>query len=84
VSYTNKEAIDKEYNNLNRLMREFDVWASKNPSKLVICTSVSDENYEKGKEYRSRKQDIKVSRLKIRELEKKLKDDQNTPRRKFE
>ena len=66
---TTDESIKYEKDKLNKTMVEFDRWASQNPSKLIVCMSVTDKNYESSKEYRDFKQDIKMSRLKIKELE---------------
>ena len=75
------QAISKQQNILNTFLREFDQWASKNPHKLITCTSVKDPNYSKGKEYRDFKQKIKLAKLKLNELHEMKKQIQNTPQR---
>lgn len=73
------EAISKQQDILNTLMREFDQWASRNPHKLVACTSIKDPNYSKGTEYREFKQKIKLARLKLNEYHEMKRLIQNTP-----
>lgn len=81
VSYTMDEAITKQQNIINTLLREYDQWASKNPHKLVTCSSVKDPNYQKGKEYRDFKQKIKLARLKLNEYNEMKQKLQNTPQK---
>lgn len=75
-----QEAIDKYQLQLNQLMINFDRWASQNPDKLVNCTSTTDLFYVQGTEYREYKQQIKLLRLKLRQLQDAQQSNQNMPR----
>ena len=78
---TTRESITDEKTKLNTLMREYDKWASRNPDKIVSSKKVGDIFYEQGKEFREFKQQIKLCKLRINELEEIERIHQNTPRR---
>ena len=58
VSLTAEEALDKEQNELNEIMVEFDRWVSGNPSLANNANT----------EYRGYQQKIKMLKLKIKEI----------------
>ena len=69
VSFTIDQAISKQQGILNRLLVDFDKWASRNPDKLMTCKSKQDPNYLNSKEYYDFKQEIKLAKLRLHQLE---------------
>jgi hypothetical protein len=68
VSLTAQEALQKTQRRLNEAMIDFDRWVSSNPN-MAVPTNV---------EYRIKQQNIKLLRLKMKELEQMKNDYSNT------
>jgi hypothetical protein len=78
---TYEDAINDAKNNLNKMMVEYDRWLSQNPEKLIVCLSESDPKYNLSREFREKKQAIKLLKFKIKELTKASNEYQNTPKK---
>jgi hypothetical protein len=77
---TTRDSINHQQNILNGLMRDYDKWAGRNPDKIIICKK-GDPDFEKAREFREFKQQIKLCKLRINELQELEKKHLNTPTR---